>query len=99
MKKYCYYLHEWTYAAAINLFGQMARIKFFMHANKRVALMMMSGILLSHGLPMINVPAKRKLEFNQIMIDYYNTEQFDPLLNFMLSCIPDYINEEYNLKV
>lgn len=87
------------YVAAIDLFGQMARIKFFMHANRRVALMMMSGILLSHGLPMIDVPAKRKLEFNQMMIDYYNTEQFDPLLNFMLSCIPDYIKEEYNLKV
>ncbi|HRG61505.1 MAG TPA: Fic family protein [Burkholderiales bacterium] len=87
------------YAVAIHLFGQMARTQFFFDGNKRTARMMMSGILLSHGLPMINVPAKRKLEFNQMMIDYYNTEQFDPLLNFMLSCIPDYIKEEYNLKV
>ena len=88
-----------VYAAAINLFGQMARIQFFFDGNKRTARMMMSGILLSRGLPMINVPAKRKLEFNQIMIDYYNTEQFKPLFDFMMSCIPDYIKEEYNLKV
>lgn len=87
------------YVAAINLFGQMARTQFFFDGNKRTARMMMSGILLSYGLPMINIPAKRKLEFNQIMIDYYNTEQFKPLFEFMMSCIPDYIYEEYNLKI
>lgn len=88
-----------VYRTAVLLFAKMARTQFFFDSNKRTARMMMSGVLLSCGLPMINVPAKRKLEFNQMMIDYYNTEQFDPLLNFMLSCIPDYIKEEYNLKV
>lgn len=34
-----------------------------------------------------------------MMIDYYNTEQFKPLYDFMVSCIPDHIKEEYNLKI
>lgn len=87
------------YAVAIHLFGQMARTQFFFDGNKRTARMMMSGILLAHGLPMINVPAKRKLEFNQVMIDYYNAEKFNLLFDFMVSCIPDYIKEEYNLQL
>jgi len=87
-----------VYTAAIHLFAQMARNQFFFDGNKRTGRMMMTGVLLSHGLPMINVLAKRKLEFNQTMIGYYNTEQFQPLFNFMISCIPDYVIEEYGLR-
>jgi len=87
-----------VYRTAILLFAKMARIQFFFDGNKRTARMMMSGILLAHGLPMINVPAKRKLEFNQTMIKYYDSEDFDSLFNFMYSCIPNYVKEEYNLQ-
>ncbi len=86
------------YRMAVLLFGKMARTQFFFDGNKRTARMMLSGILLARGLPMINVPAKRKLEFNQVMIDYYNTEQFEPLFDFMVSCIPAHVKEEYNLE-
>lgn len=85
------------YRTAILLFAKMARIQFFFDGNKRTARMMMSGVLLSCGLPMINIPAKRKLEFNQTMIKYYDSEDFESLFNFMYSCIPDYIKEEYDL--
>ncbi len=87
------------YRMAVLLFAKMARTQFFFDGNKRTARMMMSGILLAHGLPMINVSAKRKLEFNQVMIDYYNSKQFQPLFDFMVSCIPDHIKEEYNLQL
>lgn len=86
------------YTAAIHLFGQMARNQFFFDGNKRTGRMMMTGILLSLGLPMINVPAKRKLEFNQTMIEYYDSENFAILFDFMISCIPDYVIEEYGLS-
>ena len=86
------------YRTAVLLFAKMARIQFFFDGNKRTARMMMSGILLSCGLPMINIPAKRKLEFNQIMIKYYDSEDFESLFNFMYSCIPNYVKEEYNLQ-
>lgn len=85
------------YRIAVLLFAKMARIQFFFDGNKRTARMMMSGVLLSCGLPMINIPSKRKLEFNQTMIKYYDSEDFESLFNFMYSCIPDYVKEEYDL--
>lgn len=86
-----------VYHAAVLLFAEMARNQFFFDGNKRTARMMMSGILLSRGLPMINVPAKRKLEFNQVMIKYYDTQDFELLFTFMMSCIPEYVKSEYRL--
>lgn len=85
------------YRAAVLLFAEMARTQFFFDGNKRTARMMMSGILLSRNLPMINIPAKRKLEFNQVMIRYYDHQDFEQLFAFMWSCIPDHIIEEYRL--
>lgn len=85
------------YRTAVLLFAKMARTQFFFDGNRRTARMMMSGVLLSRGLPMINISAKRKLEFNQIMIKYYDSEDFAALFSFMSSCIPEYIKEEYDL--
>lgn len=85
------------YRTAVLLFAKMARMQFFFDGNRRTARMMMSGVLLSRGLPMINIPAKRKLEFNQIMIKYYDNEDFAALFSFMYSCIPDFVKEEYQL--
>lgn len=85
------------YHTAVFLFAEMARTQFFFDGNKRTARMMMSGILLSRNLPIINIPAKRKLEFNQVMIKYYDHQDFELLFTFMWSCIPDYIKDEYHL--
>jgi Fic family protein len=87
------------YRTSVLLFAKMARTQFFFDGNKRTARMMMSGILLAHGLPMINVPAKRKLEFNQTMLKYYDHGEFETLFDFMSSCIPEYIKEEYSLRL
>ena len=86
------------YRIAISLFAKMARTQFFFDGNKRTARMMMSGLLLTHGLPMINVSAKKRLEFNQTMIAYYDNAKLQPVIDFMLSCIPEYVKEEYKLN-
>ena len=86
------------YHAAINLFAKMARIQFFYDGNKRTARMMMSGLLLMHKLPMINVGAKRRLEFNQTMLKYYETENLEIVYKFLISCLPPHIIEEYSLQ-
>ncbi len=86
------------YRSAISLFAQMARTQFFFDGNKRTARMMMSGLLLMHGLPMINVSAKKRLEFNQTMIAYYDNAELQPVIDFMLSCIPEYVKDEYSLR-
>jgi Fic family protein len=49
----------------------MARIQFFYDGNKRTGRLMMNGVLLTNGLPVINLPASKQLEFNQLMLDFY----------------------------
>ena len=47
----------------------------------------MNGHLLTNGYPAINVPAKRQLEFNELMLSFYETENQKPMNIFMRSCL------------
>ena len=78
---------EHTYTHAVSLFLQMARIQFFHDVNKRLGRLMMNGILLSNGLPAINLPAKKQLTFNQLMLDFYPSGNEQPMQTFMLGCL------------
>jgi len=71
-------------AIAMFLFGSLNQ--FFYDGNKRTSRLMMNGILLSNGFDAINVPAKKKLEFNQSMIAFYDTQQADQIMDFMVNC-------------
>ncbi|OAD19442.1 Filamentation induced by cAMP/death on curing, related domain protein [Candidatus Thiomargarita nelsonii] len=71
-------------AIAMFLFGSLNQ--FFYDGNKRTSRLMMNGILLSNGFDAINVPAKKKLEFNQSMIAFYDTQQADKMMDFMVNC-------------
>ncbi len=76
-----------SYDKAITACLQMARNQFFWDVNKRMGRFMMSGILLDMGLPIINVPAKRQIEFNQLMINFYDSNDMQPMNNFLKSCL------------
>ena len=67
------------YDQAIHLFLTMARTQFFYDVNKRMGRFIMNGWLLKHGFPPINLPAKRQLEFNELMIDFYKTGKQEPM--------------------
>lgn len=86
------------YSAAINLFAKMARIQFFYDGNKRTARMIMSGILLMHGLPMITVGAHRRLEFNETMLEYCETEKLSIVYKLLISCLLPHVIEECSLQ-
>ncbi len=77
------------YERAICVFLTMARSQFFYDVNKRMGRFMMNGILLSAGYPAINISAKRQLEFNQLMLDYYETGEPQAMIKFMHSCIDE----------
>jgi Fic family protein len=79
------------YDQAIFLFLTMARCQFFYDVNKRMGRFMMNGLLLSSGYPAINVPAKRQLEFNQLMLEFYETDDQKPMNMFMRSCLANRI--------
>ena len=63
----------------------MARVQFFYDVNKRMGRFLMNGILLNAGYPAINLPAKRQLEFNQLMLDFYANNDQTAMTQFMKS--------------
>jgi Fic family protein len=64
------------------LFG--AKNQFFYDGNKRTSRLMMNGILLDSGLPILNIKAKDKLALNTEMLDFYNHENTAKALSFFV---------------
>lgn len=75
------------YDCAIGLFLDMARIQFFYDVNKRTGRLMMNGILLNMGYPAINLPAKHQLRFNELMLQFYSSNDKYDMTVFMKSCL------------
>lgn len=80
--------HPIIQALSYFLFG--ARTQFFYDGNKRVSRLMMNGILLKAGYPMLNIKAKDKLEFNTQMIAFYDSGDYVRAL--------EYLRDYYTLK-
>jgi Fic family protein len=79
------------YDSAIFIFLEMARNQFFYDVNKRMGRFMMNGLLLDNGYPAINLPARRQLEFNRLMLDFYASGDHAPMNAFMRSCLDEKI--------
>ncbi|MFZ1987402.1 MAG: Fic family protein [Desulfatitalea sp.] len=79
------------YDRAIHFFLTMARCQFFYDVNKRMGRFIMNGLLLNFGYPAINLPAKRQLEFNQLMLSYYETGAQKQMNTFLRSCLDEKI--------
>jgi Fic family protein len=69
------------------LFGSIH--SFFYGANKRVFRLLMNGVLLSAGYDTINIPAKRRHEFNEKMVRFYNTKDGTEMMEFLATCSLD----------
>ena len=78
---------EDIYKKAISVSLQMSRSQFFFDVNKRTSRFMMNGILLSQGLPAINVTADKKVLFNNTMVEFYETNDETNMQKFMHDCI------------
>ncbi|MGD9824727.1 Fic family protein [Desulfobacter sp.] len=76
-----------VYDRAIHYFLAMARNQFYHDVNKRTGRFVMNGFLLQNGFPGINIQAKRKLEFNTLMLEFYETENPVPMNQFIRSCL------------
>jgi len=64
------------------LFG--AKSQFFYDGNKRVSRLMMNGILLNYGYPIFNIKVKDKLEFNTQMIKFYDSDNIELILKYLV---------------
>lgn len=71
---------------AFTLFLQMARQQFFYDVNKRTGRFMMNGHLLSHGYPVLNVPARSQQTFNTLMLAFYDSNDMIPMMDFLREC-------------
>ena len=74
-------------ALAFFLFGALQQ--FFFDGNKRTARFMMNGVLMSHGIDAISVPAARAREFNEKMVRFYLGKDGTEMMDFMASCHPE----------
>lgn len=86
MVKEALYLTD-IYDQAIFIFLRMARAQFFYDVNKRMGRFMMNGLLLNAGFPAINLPAKRQLEFNRLMLTYYESGEQQSMNTFLRTCL------------
>ena len=74
------------------LFG--AKNQFFYDGNKRTARLMMNGILMMSGSPILNIKVRDKLEFDKEMIRFYDSNEIYPSIEFLLEY---YIRENRHL--
>ncbi len=56
--------------------------QFYYDGNKRTARLVCSYVLLLNGQGVLNVKAKDKLEFNTLMLEFYNTRKADNIVEF-----------------
>jgi hypothetical protein len=69
----------------------MARVQFFWDVNKRMGRFMMNGSLLHAGYPIINVPVRKQLEFNTLMLEFYSSNDMKKMSRFLRNCLPEKI--------
>lgn len=74
-------------ATAFFLFGALQQ--FFFDGNKRTSRFMMNGILMSHGIDAISIPAARAQEFNEKMVRFYLSKEATEMMAFLAKCHPD----------
>lgn len=87
-------VHPIIRAITYFLFG--ARSQFFFDGNKRTSRLMMNGILLDNGYPILNIKAKDKLEFNKMMIDFYDYADIKKAILYLVNY---YIKQNTHLVV
>jgi len=73
---------------AIRLFLWAVYNQFYWDGNKRTARLMASGILINAGYGVFNIRAKDILEFNTLMVGFYETAQANNIVKFLFEkCI------------
>ena len=78
---------------ALSCFLLNAKNQYFYDGNKRTARLMMNGILLNNGYSLLNIKAKDKLEFNKMMIEYYDNDNLLKAVSYLLNYYQKQINE------
>ena len=68
---------------ALNIFVWGARSQLFWDGNKRTSLVVANKILISNGAGMLTIKENNMQEFNELLVDYYNTGNPDKVKEFL----------------
>ncbi|MYH59300.1 MAG: cell filamentation protein Fic [Boseongicola sp. SB0675_bin_26] len=68
------------------LFGALQQFHF--DGNKRTSRFMMNGILMSHGVDAISIPAARLQDFNEKMVRFCTGKDATEMMRFLIECQP-----------
>lgn len=71
-----------AYEGALVMFIFGALQQFFFDGNKRTSRHMMNGWLMKHGYDPISVPANRAQEFNDLMVEFYVSQNATGMLSY-----------------
>jgi Fic family protein len=71
-------------AVAYFLFGALQQ--FYYDGNKRTARYLMNGHLMAQGMDAISVPAARRREFNEEMVEFFRHKDGTGMVAFLTSC-------------
>lgn len=76
-------------AFEIFLWGSLNQ--FYYDGNKRTSRLVSNLILISNGQGMFNIKVKDRLEFNTLMVEFYNTRRTDRIFEFLYNkCLERY---------
>jgi Fic family protein len=70
--------------SAITMFLFAAKCQFFYDGNKRTSRLMMNGILVEAGYPILNIKAKDRLDFNRMMVKFYDGDDIAPSIAYLM---------------
>ena len=76
---------------AFEIFLWGALNQFYYDGNKRTSRLVSNMILISNGQGIFNIKAKDRLQFNTLMVEFYNTREADNIFNFFYEkCLERY---------
>ncbi|AYD40808.1 filamentation induced by cAMP protein fic [Clostridium fermenticellae] len=76
---------------AFEIFLWGALNQFYYDGNKRTSRLVSNMILISNGQGIFNIKAKNRLQFNILMVEFYNTREANNIFEFLYSnCLERY---------
>ncbi|QGZ97342.1 death-on-curing protein [Mycoplasma sp. NEAQ87857] len=72
---------------ALKFFGYIVRNQLFWDGNKRTATIIAAKVLIQNGLGILTIGKSNALNFNESLLNYYNTNDDSMLLECLNNCI------------
>lgn len=79
---------------AITLMLYLMRKQMFLDGNKRTAMLAANHVMISSGCGIISVPIEQQRDFTKMLVEFYETNDMEPLLNFVYDRCIDGIDFE-----